>query len=73
MHQTRHRHVGIFATRIGQLPCRGGGLFNARHDLPANRTIRVAGINQIEEVWRNRQRQMPARQLHTEPLFLGQR
>src|SRR5437899_3880332 len=39
MNQARHRRVRIFAAGIGHFPRRCIGFFDARDDLPTNRTI----------------------------------
>ena len=70
MHEARNRRVRVFATRIAHFPRRNVSFFNARDNLPANRTILIARINEIEKIRRDRQRELFIREQRSR-VFLG--
>ena len=51
--ESRNRHVGILATRVGHFRRVSVGFFNARDDLPADRAIGIGGVDEVEEVRRD--------------------
>src|SRR5262249_5306365 len=57
VHQPGHRRVRVLAARISHFPRRSVSLFDARYHLPADRAILVRGVDEIEKVWSNRERQ----------------
>ena len=60
MHQTRHRHVRIFAARIGHVVGRRPGFFDPRNDLTPDRIIRIVARDQVEKVRRDREGELVA-------------
>src|SRR5690348_12735041 len=58
MNQARNWRMGILAARIGHFPGSGVGFFDARNDLPANGTIFISRIDQVEKVWRDSEREL---------------
>ena len=62
--QSRHGHVAILAARVGHLEGRDVRFLQLRHDLPADRAVRVVALDEIEKMRRDGQRQLAARDLH---------
>src|SRR5689334_1873392 len=57
MHQPWHRRMLILATRIAHFPWSRVRFLDPRNDLPPDRAILIRGIDQVEKVRRDRQRQ----------------
>ena len=70
MHQARHRHVRIFAARIGHIVRRRPGLFDPRNDLTPDRTIRIIALDQVEKMRRDRESELGAGKQHAAPFFI---
>ena len=71
MDQSRDRHVGIFAARVGHFERGAVGLFDPRNHLATDRAIRIFGIDQIEKVRGNCERQLGSGQDHPGAFFPG--
>ena len=71
MHQSRNRHVRIFAAGIGHIVRRCPSLFNARNDLPPDRIVRIfLARDQIEKMRRDGERELVAREQYSAPFFI---
>ena len=62
----------VLPQRIEPLLHRQGHLAPARDDLLANRAIRVVAVDEVEKIWRDRERQLLVREQAARP-FLGRK
>ena len=69
----RDGHGAFLADRVLGFARSDIGFFDARDDLPTDRTVRILGVDQVEEMGRDRQGQLMRGKETTFPLFLGQR
>ena len=60
MDQARHRHVRIFAARIGHFMRRSPRFLDARDDLPADRAVGIIAIDEVEKIRRDGERELVA-------------
>ena len=60
MDEPGHRRVRVFAAGVGHFPRRGVRLLQAGNHLPADGTVLVLGVNEVEEVRRDGHRQLGA-------------
>ncbi len=72
MDQAGHRHVGIFAARVRHVVGRGPGFLDPRDDLPPDRAVGIVSLDQVEEMWRDGERELVAGKQHTGPLLIGE-
>ncbi len=70
--ESRDRHVGILATRVGHFQRVGVGFFDARDDLPADRAIGISGVDEVEEVRRDGGGQFGPGEENAGAFFLGE-
>ena len=54
MDQARHRHVRIFAARVGHVVRRRPGFFDPRNHLAPDRIVRIVARDQVEKMRRDR-------------------
>ena len=73
MHQSGHGRVRIFAARIAHFPRSGVRFLDARHDLPANRTVFIRRINQVEKIRRDAERELVVRELRARQFLRRER
>ncbi len=72
MDDTRDGHRPLFANRILGLARGDVGLLDSRNHLSAHRAVRVLGVDQIEEVGRDRKRELMRCEQAPFSLLLGQ-
>ena len=72
MHQSRYRHMGIFATRVGHVVRRSPGFLDPRDDLAPDRAIRVIALDQVEKVRSDGQSELCPGKQHAGPLLIRQ-
>lgn len=65
-------HVGVFATRVGHFGGVGVGLFDPGNDLTTNGAIGIRGVDQVEEVGRDRGGKLGAGQEDAGALLFGE-
>ena len=70
MHQSRHRHVRIFAARIGHVVRRRPRFFDPRNDLTPDRAIRIIALDQIEKMRRDGERELRAGKQNAAAFFI---
>jgi len=72
MHEPWHRHVRIFAARIGHVVGRPPSFFNTRNDLTPDRIVRISfARNQIEKMGRDGERELIAGEQDAAAFFLA--
>ena len=71
MDQTRDRHVGIFAARIGHFERGPVGLLDPRNHLATDRTVRIFRVDEIEKMGCNGEGQLVSGQDDAGALFSG--
>ena len=72
MDDARHGHGAFFADGVLGFARGDIGLLDARDDLPADRAIRVLGVDEVEEMRRDRQRELVRGEEAPFPLLLGE-
>jgi hypothetical protein len=72
MHQSWYRHIAIFPAGVSHFERRRNGFLDPRDYLPPDGAIRVAGIDEIEEVRSYRESKFVPGEKHTGPLFAGE-
>ena len=71
MHQTRHRHVRIFAARVGHVVRGCPRLLDARNHLSPDWIIGIIARDQVEKMRGDRQREFVARKQNAAAFFLA--
>ena len=64
--------MGIFAAGIGEFLGRRPALLDARDHLAADRAVGIVLVDHVEEVRRDRHRQLRAGKQHARPLLIGE-
>ena len=69
---TRDRHRALFADRVLGFTRSNVGFLDARDDLPAHRAVRVLRVDEVEEMRRDRKRELMGGKKAPFPLLLRQ-
>ncbi len=70
MHQSRDRHVRIFAARIGHIVGRGPGFLDPRNHLAPDGIVRIIARDQVKKVRGDGERQLVAGEQDAAPFFI---
>ena len=72
MDQSRHRHVGILTAGVRHVVGRSPGFLDPRDDLSPDRAIGIVALDQVEEMWRDGEREFVAGKKHAGPFLIGE-
>src|SRR6476620_3499823 len=65
MHEAGHGHVGILTTGVRHVVGRSPGFLDPRDDLSPDRAVGIVSLDEIEEMWRDGEREFVPGKKHT--------